>query len=65
LKKAAINTVSVRTKHGYPTPLVRTKALIGFQRWVVGAYDKRFTWEHWQAAAYRLEKLHLVRAVSG
>jgi hypothetical protein len=30
------------------------------ESWVVGAYDKRFTWEHWQAANYRPEKLHLV-----
>ena len=41
-------------------PFVRTKELVGFQRWVIGAYDKRFTWKHWQAADYRPEKLHLV-----
>jgi hypothetical protein len=26
-------------------------------------YDKRFTWDHWQAAGYRPEKLHLVGQV--
>ncbi len=46
----------------YPMPFVRTKELVGFQRWVIGAYDKRFTWEHWAAADYRPEKLHLVEA---
>jgi hypothetical protein len=46
----------------YPMPFVRTKELVGFQRWVIGAYDKRFTWDHWQAADYRPEKLHLVES---
>ena len=41
----------------YPMPFVRTQELIGFQRWVVGAYDKRFTWEQWVRAAYRPENL--------
>jgi hypothetical protein len=48
----------------YPMPFVRTKELVGFQRWVIGAYDKRFSWEHWQAADYRPEKLHLVGHVN-
>ena len=46
-------------------PFVRTKELVGFQRWVIGAYDKRFTWDHWQAADYRPAKLHLVEAGAG
>src|ERR1700679_2281967 len=25
----------------YPMPYVRTPELVGFQRWVIGAYDKR------------------------
>ncbi len=41
-------------------PFVRTKELVGFQRWVIGAYDKRFTWDHSEAADYRPEKLHLM-----
>ena len=41
----------------YPMPFVRTPELVGFQRWVVGAYDKRFTWAQWVAAGYRPERL--------
>lgn len=42
----------------YPMPFVRTPELVGFQRWIVGAYDKRFSWEDWKAADYRPEKLN-------
>lgn len=41
----------------YPMPFVRTPELVGFQRWVIGAYDKRFTWEAWREAGYRPEGL--------
>jgi hypothetical protein len=41
----------------YPMPYVRTQELVGFQRWVIGAYDKRFTWKEWYGANYRPEKL--------
>lgn len=41
----------------YPMPFVRTRELVGFQRWCIGAYDKRFTWAEWEAAGYRPEKL--------
>lgn len=41
----------------YPMPYVRTKELVGFQRWIIGAYDKRFTWAQWEAAGYRPERL--------
>lgn len=34
----------------YPMPFTRTSELIGFQRWVVGAYDKRIPWHEWKAA---------------
>lgn len=44
----------------YPMPFVRTKELVGFQRWIVGAYDKRFSWEDWKRADYRPEKLGLL-----
>lgn len=42
----------------YPMPFVRTPELVGFQRWIVGAYDKRFTWEEWKEADYRPENLN-------
>jgi hypothetical protein len=41
----------------YPMPYVRTTELVGFQRWVIGAYDKRICWEDWRAAGYRPERL--------
>jgi len=41
----------------YPMPFVRTPELVGFQRWVVGAYDKRVPWADWQRAGYRPERL--------
>lgn len=37
----------------YPMPFVRTKELVGFQRWVIGAYDKRISWERWKSANYQ------------
>ena len=40
----------------YPMPFVRTPELVGFQRWVIGAYDKRISWSDWKAADYRPEK---------
>jgi hypothetical protein len=40
----------------YPMPFVRTAELRGFQRWVIGAYDKRIPWHVWEAAGYRPEK---------
>lgn len=55
----------------YPMPFVRPphkncscqtcefgRELVGFQRWVSGAYDKRFSWAHWQKAGCRPENLH-------
>lgn len=44
----------------YPMPFVRTPELVGFQRWVVGAYDKRVSWQEWERARYRPERLGLV-----
>jgi hypothetical protein len=44
----------------YPMPFVRTKELVGFQRFVIGAYDKRYSWNQFVQAGYRPEKLHLV-----
>lgn len=34
----------------YPMPFVRNHLTRGFQRWVVGAYDKRVGWQEWKAA---------------
>ena len=41
----------------YPMPFVRTQELVGFQRWVIGAYDKRIPWRDWESANYRPEQL--------
>lgn len=41
----------------YPMPFVRTDELLGFARWVVGAYDKRIPWKQWSAANYSPRRL--------
>jgi hypothetical protein len=41
----------------YPMPFVRTDETRGFQRWIVGAYDKRISWGRWEAAGYEPRKL--------
>lgn len=41
----------------YPMPFVRNPATIGFQRWIIGAYDKSFSWSDWKSANYRPENL--------
>jgi hypothetical protein len=41
----------------YPMPFVRNDETMGFQRWIIGAYDKRFSWDEWKAANYRPERL--------
>lgn len=43
----------------YPMPFQRTPELVGFQRWVIGAYDKRVSWADWKAARYRPEHLRV------
>ena len=42
----------------YPMPYVRTKEIVGFQRWIIGAYDKSFSWEEWVQAKYRPTNLN-------
>jgi hypothetical protein len=37
----------------YPMPFTRTKELLGFARWVIGAYDKSIPWEEWTRARYQ------------
>lgn len=41
----------------YPMPYVRTPELVGFQRWVIGAYDKCVSWADWCAARYEPRNL--------
>lgn len=41
----------------YPMPYIRTHAAVGFQRWIVGAYDKRISWADWQSARYEPRRL--------
>jgi hypothetical protein len=38
-------------------PYRRTPEAVGFQWWVVGAYDKRVPWEEWQTANYQPRQL--------
>lgn len=46
----------------YPMPYMRTRELVGFQRWVIGAYDKRIPWDKWERNKYRPENLDAVAA---
>lgn len=46
----------------YPMPFVRTKETIGFQRWVIGAYDKRIPWDAWERAQYEPRELGAVES---
>jgi hypothetical protein len=48
----------------YPMPYVRTPEIVGFQRWVIGAYDKRIPWERWEAAKYQPANLDFAPAVN-
>jgi hypothetical protein len=41
----------------YPMPFVRTRELVGFQRWIIGAYDKVISWADWVAAGYEPRNL--------
>ena len=41
----------------YPMPYTRTPELVGFQRWVIGAYDKGIPWDRWVAARYQPRNL--------
>ncbi len=51
----------------YPMPYIRSKELVGFQRWVIGAYDKPsrqhpygISWSEWEAADYRPENMGIL-----
>jgi hypothetical protein len=41
----------------YPMPFERTPEAVGFQRWVVGAYDRRIPWSAWKLAKYEPRSL--------
>lgn len=43
----------------YPMPYVRNRETLGFQRWVIGAYDKGVTWAEWRAAGYEPRNLRI------
>lgn len=43
----------------YPMPFERTRDLVDFQRWVIGAYDKRVPWADWARAGGRPEGLNV------
>lgn len=47
----------------YPMPFVRTPELVGFQRWVIGAYDKRIPWDRWVAARYEPRNLGMAEEI--
>jgi hypothetical protein len=41
----------------YPMPYVRTPELTGFQRWVIGGYDKSIPWDEWTGARFQPRNL--------
>jgi hypothetical protein len=47
----------------YPMPFERTRELIGFQRWIVGAYDKVIPWREWQGAGFEPRNLSRAQEV--
>lgn len=53
-RQAKLRAVGCRP---YPMPYRRTREAVGFQRWVVGAYDKRISWEVWEDAKYQPSNL--------
>lgn len=42
----------------YPMPFVRTRELVGFQRWAQGGNHKKYSWADWVAGGYRPENMH-------
>lgn len=41
----------------YPMPYHRNAKTVGFQRFVIGAYDKRISWDDWKSAKFRPENI--------
>lgn len=58
LRRAKLRDFGARP---YPMPFVRTPELVGFQRWVIGAYDKpnRIPWAAWVSNGYRPEGIDI------
>jgi len=53
----------------FPMPYVRTSELVGFQRWIIGAYDREghdnhVPWHRWEAAGYEPRNLGDARTES-
>lgn len=55
-RRAKLRTFGARP---YPMAYQRTAELRGFQRWVIGAYDKRVNWQDWENAKYEPRNLNL------
>lgn len=55
-RRAALREFGARP---YPMPFVRSKEAVGFQRWVIGAYDKAISWSDWHSAGYEPRRLHI------
>ena len=43
----------------YPMPYRRDADLVGFQRWALGGYDRGVSWNQWEEAGYRPERLRI------
>lgn len=55
-RRAALRAFGARP---YPMPFVRTRELVGFQRWVIGAYDKTVSWDAWTRARFEPRNLSI------
>jgi hypothetical protein len=53
-RRASLRSFGARP---YPMPYVRTPELVGFQRWVIGAYDKSIPWSEWRTARWEPRNL--------
>ena len=47
----------------YPMPYRRDRELVGFQRWVIGAYDKTIPWSEWSLARHEPRNLTRISGV--
>lgn len=50
----------------YPMPFIRNQELVGFQRWIIRAYDKRWSWKQFADSGYDPRKLgpHLEQEIA-
>lgn len=42
----------------YPMTYKRNRLTVGYQRWIIGAYDKRIKWKDWERARYNPRNLN-------